>query len=963
MDSDAARRREALAKHAVNAGNVRATAANLPVELNEASVAWYVHRGALDVAVAEFSEGEIRSPYKHILRVEPGHLAFGIDRAVQSDGFKLIGRGIADSLLYRIPVPSLLEETRHAAEGMALAGALVDDVDAWITAFAAAVSREVSLRPPSVQQIRPGLEDGDLSVGILVARQGVVWVCREALDAAFLETENALPDGPGLMPATPEAWIRLYDRKGAYCRSSSELEVGTLTGRALPEFHRLALGAEAINRRLMLVDEANLQVAHASQRQRDETVARQRLFDLSGRRAKASVASEQMLEAALQAIGRHEGIKIRVPAVGMEERLTLGKIVRASEVRARRVRLSTEDRWWLGDSGAMLAFRREDDQPLALLPGANGRYKVVDSVAGTTKQADNSTSQELAEYAWLLYRSLPNDRSADLRHLAAVGGGGYLARDLTRLALAGFGAGILALAPAVGVNLLVGAVIPSGNQANLLQLAAVLVGLSFAAALLQMFRGTALMRLEGRVTARISAAIWDRLLRLPSQFFRNYTAGDLASRALAFQTLRDQVSGAVADALLSVIFLMPMFLLLFYYDTALGWLTLVLGLATLTFTTVIVRLLLAPQRRYLAAMRTIAGELFQFIKGIGKLRTTGAESSAYAAWARKYREQKEAQIRIAALNEHVMAFSAAAPALAGSALFAVALGRGSEGLASADFLAVYTASMVFYLSVVRLGQSLQAVASIIPSFEQVSDIVGARTDTHSPRGKWVTIQGGISFQRISFRYSKGGPMVLQDVSVHVNPGEFVAIVGESGGGKSTLFRIALGLEEPLSGAVYYDGKNLAHLDRDAVRGQIGVVSQDDRLQSGNVLTNIVGEAHELGVDDAWRAARQAAVDRDIAGFPMQMLTSVGENASTFSGGQVQRIRIASALIHNPRILLLDEPTSWLDTKSQAETMEGIEKSVNTRIVIAHRLSTIRKADRIYVLRDGRVAQVGGFDEL
>ena len=144
---------------------------------------------------------------------------------------------------------------------------------------------------------------------------------------------------------------------------------------------------------------------------------------------------------------------------------------------------------------------------------------------------------------------------------------------------------------------------------------------------------------------------------------------------------------------------------------------------------------------------------------------------------------------------------------------------------------------------------------------------------------------------------------------------------------------------------------------------MGVVTQDGSLASGTVLDNIIGVDPGLGIDDAWRAARRAGVDGDIAAMPMQMFTTVGESGATFSGGQRQCIRIAAALVRKPRLIFLDEPTSWLDTATQAETMAGIRQAVDTRIVIAHRLSTIRGADRIDVLQAGRVVQVGGFDEL
>ena len=966
MASDTGHRdggRGALGELAVSAGELRSAAANRPVHLGDPGVVWYVEHGALDISVAEYADGEVRSSFKHVLRIEPGRLAFGVDGQATASGLELVAKGLPETRLRRISIRLLADEIANKAGGTGLRDEVVAEVDAWIGDFSAAVAREIDPRPRPALRLVPGQAPGAMTTGVLFAERGVAWLSGEGLEADFLQMEEARAGGPGLMPVTRDAWVHLRRTAGVACVSSRSLDIETLLGQALPEFHRLALGTEALNRRLLLVDDANLQVARVFQRRRDELAARQGLTDLVAPRRKRPAPGDHALEAALEAIGRHEGISIRVPAVAPGREPSLPEILAASGVRARRVRLAAEDRWWLGDSGAILAFRREDGRPLALLPGASGKYRLLDPISGGSKRADAETAGELLEEAWFLYRTLPNEGPVGMKELFDVAGGN-LAADLVRLAVAGIGAGVLALVPAVAVNLLIGSVIPSGELGALVRFTAVLAGVAFVAALAHMFRGTALMRLEGRVAARITAAVWDRLLRPKPGFFRGFTAGDLAVRAMAFQNLRDRVSGAVADALLSTLFLLPMFGLVFWYDAALGWLTLGFGLATLAVTSVLVVLLVEPQRRHFAQARRLAGDLFQFLNGITKLRATGAEGSAFAAWANRYREQKRAEIRIAVLSEHVAAFSAAVPALGSAALFAVALRQGQGSLAPADFLAVYTASMVFYMAVVTLGQSLTSATSVIPGCEQVYPILEAETDA-VPRGGGAraTLEGEITFHRVSFRYTEDGPAVLDDISLHARPGEFVAVVGESGSGKSTLFRIALGLEEPSSGAVYYDGKDLAHLDRDTVRRQVGVVTQDDNLVGGNVLNNIVGVGPELSVDDAWRAARQAGVDRDIAAMPMEMYTSVGERGSTFSGGQNQRIRIAAALVHNPRILFLDEPTSWLDTRSQAETMEGIEKSVGTRIVIAHRLSTIRNADRIYVLRAGRVVQAGAFDEL
>ena len=546
-----------------------------------------------------------------------------------------------------------------------------------------------------------------------------------------------------------------------------------------------------------------------------------------------------------------------------------------------------------------------------------------------------------------------------LRSSAAAGFGAGLAR----ITLAGVAAGILTLAPAVGIGALVERVIPSGAGVALLQLVLLLALLALTAAIAHMLRGSAIMRLEGQLAARMTAALWDRLLRLQTGFHRAYNSGDISMRALAFQTLRDRLSGATAAAVLAVLFLLPSLALLFFYDAVLGWIGLGTGIAALAVTVAFGIAQIAPQRRRLQEERLLTGQLFQFIVSVRKLQAAGAEGLARAIWARRYRRQKLAEMRINIQNEHLKAFGAAVPFLAAAMLFAAAHLRQAGETGAGEFIAIFVASMFFYASIVALGAAMETIASVVPYSEQVLPILAAAPDSGRGSGPPIVLRGGLRLEDVSFRYGDKGAPVLDRVSIFAKPSEFIAIVGESGAGKSTLIRLALGLETPTSGAVYYDDRNLAHLDPVSVRRQVGVVLQNGSVQTGTVLDNIIGLDRSLTLDDAWRAARQAVVDRDIAAMPMQMHTALGEQAAGVSGGQSQRIRVAAALARDPRIIFLDEATNWLDRKSQAALMEGIRNSTATRIVVAHRISTIREAHRIYVIEAGRVVQVGRFDEL
>jgi ATP-binding cassette subfamily C protein len=244
---------------------------------------------------------------------------------------------------------------------------------------------------------------------------------------------------------------------------------------------------------------------------------------------------------------------------------------------------------------------------------------------------------------------------------------------------------------------------------------------------------------------------------------------------------------------------------------------------------------------------------------------------------------------------------------------------------------------------------------------QTAPIVDAVPETRRLRTPHDALGGAIELRNVTFRYP-GGPVVLDDVAFEVRPGEMVALSGRSGAGKSTVLRLLLGFEEPQAGSVLYDGRDLADLDPGSVRRQTGAVLQSARPVAGSLFRNVAG-GRPITQDQAWEALREAGLFDFVHGLPMGLETIVGEDGAGLSGGQVQRLLIARALVSQPRVLFLDEATSALDNRTQAEVAEAISAQQVTRVVIAHRLSTIRKADRIFVFDAGRIVQSGSYDDL
>ena len=518
------------------------------------------------------------------------------------------------------------------------------------------------------------------------------------------------------------------------------------------------------------------------------------------------------------------------------------------------------------------------------------------------------------------------------------------------------------LLPALLVGLIANRIIPENDSGLLYPAIAGLTTFALLAAILHILQGTALVTMEGRVTARIEAALWDRIYRLPLGFLRRYPTGDIAARGMAFRSLRDSISGTVADSLVSVVFLLPAFVLMIALAPLLGGVSFAFGILSLATIVLLARGQVPWHRRILTANLELSSLLLQLVNGVSKIRAGCAEPSAFAGWARKYRQLKRAEIGLAVLNEHLVAFSTAVPMASAAILLAI---MDPGAISVSDFLIVFAALMIFQAAMSRLGASVTAVASIVPACEVVLPILAEEPQGAAEGEPVPALRGEIRFDRVSFHYGPGGPPILEEVSIYAAPGEFVAITGESGSGKSTLFRIALGVDKPSSGGVYYDGRDMARLNLGQLRKKIGSAPQDAVLMPENIQDNIVSgrDARSVDPDELWRAARLAGIDRKIASMPMGMSTVVGLCRSNLSGGECQRIHIAAALLGNPRIVMLDEATNWMDNSSQSEVMRNIEQLSSTRLVIAHRLSTLQRADRIYVLEGGKVAQVGTYAEL
>jgi NHLM bacteriocin system ABC transporter ATP-binding protein len=403
--------------------------------------------------------------------------------------------------------------------------------------------------------------------------------------------------------------------------------------------------------------------------------------------------------------------------------------------------------------------------------------------------------------------------------------------------------------------------------------------------------------------------------------------------------------------------------LMLVYDPKLALIAIALALvrALLIMGTSGVRLY--HESRHFNLQGKVDGLVLQLLAGIGKLRVADATVRALAVWSKQFAAQKRHFISSQRTANVLNLVETSFPTFATIVIFASASATGSTLILNLGaFLAFFAA---FGQTMAAIGAWASGVSEslvAIPLVTRMRPVIASAAEISDDRKPPGELAGAIELSRVTFRYLSGGPPVLDNVSLRIGPGEYVAIVGPSGSGKSSLFRLLLGFEKPESGAVFFDGKSLDTLDTSAVRRQLGVVLQNGQLATGSLYENICGGV-QLPLEQAWEAARLAGLDADIKAMPMGMHTVIAEGVNTLSGGQRQRVMIARAIARRPRILLLDEATSSLDNQTQAIVSASLGALNVTRIFIAHRLSTVREADRIIVLVEGRVVQSGTYAEL
>ena len=640
---------------------------------------------------------------------------------------------------------------------------------------------------------------------------------------------------------------------------------------------------------------------------------------------------------------------------GLDDRLEY--LLRPHGIMRRNVQL--EKGWYRDAIGALLGRRKEDGSVVALIPRGLTGYAYYDAKAAQWLKISKKNEGLFDDEAICFYKPFP------LTKLTVPSLMRYIIEcldkaDIVLVAISMLLVTLVGLLTPRLTALLFGQVVESGSLRLLIAIAVFMVSVSVSQLLLRAINTLLSSRITTKLNLSVQAATMMRILSLPADFFKQWSSGELASRSQQLQSLCQMMVSAALNTGLTSLFSLLYITQIFAFAPALVVPALAIILTTLIFTICSTLCQMKITRRQMELAAQESGMSYALITGIQKIKLSGAEKRAYARWSDLYAKQVVMTYNPPLFLRLNSAISTAIILAGTLVMYAIAL---KSGVGVADYYAFNAA----YGMVSSAFMSLAGVATTIAQFKPVMSMAKPILDAipEVSEGKQVIdrISGAIEVNNVSFRYSEGMPLILDDLSLKIKPGQYVAIVGQTGCGKSTLMRILLGFEKPQKGAVYYNGKDLNTIDLKSLRRKIGVVMQNGKLFQGDIFSNIAISAPHLTVDQAWEAAEMAGIAEDIRKMPMGMHTIISEGSGGISGGQRQRLMIARAIAPKPKILMFDEATSALDNLTQKTVSDSLEKLKCTRIVIAHRLSTIRACDRIIFLEKGRIVEDGTYDEL
>lgn len=653
------------------------------------------------------------------------------------------------------------------------------------------------------------------------------------------------------------------------------------------------------------------------------------------------------------------------------------KLAKDNTVRVREVVL--REKWYKEDNGHLIGFYKKEGEidisiendtskaliPVALIKNKNtSGYKIIDPTNNVEIPVTKKNAKQVYPMAMMVYKTMKEEKISIKTVCRFVLMD--IKRDIARFVIIGLLCTLIGLITPLITRNFIDNVIPEAAKSLAIQICLLVFFCNISSMIGGLAKYFANMRMETKADSDLEAAVMDRLLKLPVDFFKGFSSGDLAARTMTISEIRKAIFNIVLSVFMNFIFSFVYLIQCFRFSGYFARWGILFCLFPIIISALFCFITYKWEKLLIDCQGKIQGMLLQFLNGIEKITNIHSEKRFFAQWSGEYIRQTKISYSLGLVGIVGSLINTVYPTIV-SILFYYLYGRGIKmqaisGLTTGTFMAFLSAYSSFQGAFLGVSGALLQIRNVIPLSKRIQPILDAKPEFESSRPPIDRLKGNIEISHLNFRYSSDTPLVLKDVNMSIKNGEFVAVVGSSGAGKSTLMRMLLGFEKPESGAIFFDSQDISSIDIGSLRRQLGVVLQNDTVLQGTVLQNIVGSSG-LKEEDAWEAARKVSFDKDIAEMPMGMFTMIPAGGATLSGGQLQRLIIARAIIRNPSVLIFDEATSALDNLTQLSVRKSLDELKVTRIIIAHRLSTIINADKIYVMKDGQVVEQGKYEEL
>lgn len=937
---------------------------NKPFLIHQSDCLWMVQSGVVDIFLVTIKSNEQISRRKYLFSISVGHYFFGVPPISKNENMAFLAVGRMDTSIQEYTWQTILQSQ--------IALSFIENFENWISHFLKIINIEYSSQDFRTIPLESCMT---FKQNEIILPSQFRWIQHASGKSQILHySKLELEKTDSFFPVDSHVWFTIISEKAKFFSFTTEelLKQNIQFEILLKQFYQKVL---PILSHIYELDKFFIKQKLNQRNQFDQDQIEASLYELfrifnqSSFQTISLQKESDPLFITCDYVCQSLGIPLKPLVFKHEDHSFLDNLTTNAGIRYRKVCLPYQ--WWTSDCGPLLGFLNKTHEPVALIPTSSLHYDLIHVAQGTKERITSQNVDKLSSTGFTFYKSLP-DKPLHFLDLIKFTLPNQIS-DFIWIILMGIGTGFLSLLLPIITAEFFNFVIPNSGKIYLLQLMSALLLVAISTACFELVKNFAILRFGAKVDNSLQAAVWDRLLELPTSFFKKFTIADLNMRVLGINQVIGLLTAdsSVLSIVLNCIFSFPNFFLMLYYDSKLAMVAFLLLAFNLLVCGFVAYFKLIYQRNLLNNQGQVSSLGLEILQGLSKIRIAAAEIRSYARYLNQFAQLKKWYFKSELFTVFLNVFNSIFHVFISMAIFfTIAIYFQKSQLfimthpviSTGNFIAFNAAFGQFLFAVLNLTTITMSLLQIKSIYERSKPILEAVPEVTLDKIDPGIIRGEIEVSHVHFQYSSDTPLILKDISFKINPGEFVAFVGPSGSGKSTIFRLLLGFEQPQSGSIYFDQKDLTDLNIRLVRQQIGTVLQNGRIFAGDIFYNIVGASH-LTLDDAWATAKMVGLDKDIEEMPMRMFTFLVEGAGTLSGGQRQRLMLARALAHKPRILLLDEATSALDNQTQDIILNTLKSLNTTRIVIAHRLNTIRQADSIFVVDQGEIVQQGTYQTL